>query len=173
MYYDGLKFISAKLVHPRKDLYEIRFVDDNEVFTHTTPYGFLKKLNIYSLHSRSKDGYDQIAICFNSDKSRPYFMENFSTKSSVNTFLSSHYYELEQYDAYCKLRALYWSIDYPLSDVLKVVQSFGDTILYDLYTQFCKSKPIGNTQERIASLLSTFKFNKLKYDHQLKQYKKV
>ena len=28
-------------------------------------------------------------------------------------------------------------------------------------------------QERIASLLSTFKFNKLKYDHQLKQYKKV
>lgn len=172
MYINGNKFISAKLINPCKRFYEIRYIeDDGHVMTKCMPNDFLKSMNIYSLHSRVKGNNETIAISFNSDKSRPLFIKIRETKMSINNILNC--FHLEQYDAYCKLRTLYYAIDAPMNNVFTVLNSFGDHLIYDLYIKLCKSKPYGKTQERIASLLSMYKFNKLKYDHQYKKYIKV
>lgn len=173
MYYQGKQFISAKLLNQNKDIYEIRYVDNGHVITKSVKNEFFKSMNIYSVHARLIGKEQQrIAVSFNSDKSRPLYLYIRGDYMRIELFTTWHN-QFATYDSYLKLRNLYYMTEGEIPYLFELLNSFGEYRIHDIYLKICRNKPYGKSERRIAALLSTHEFNKLKYDHELKKYIKI
>lgn len=161
----GNRLISLKLKSLKYCEYICKVEINGEVVSKVYKLKDLRAFNVYSIHSREKNKMNYIAISFNSNRNKPIYkvLSNFNITPEL--FFVNYMREFEVYDAMLKLEMLHKSSTDRIIDIFRLLRSFNDCMIYELYRYYCTGvMPNNKVENKIASLLASRKIGTLYYD---------